>query len=265
MEVVSLGWRTDLMMLRLQGSTITDQGTCLAVRTPSNPTYWWGNFILYAQPPAAGDPGRWLAHFAAEFPEAGHLAFGVDGTHGVTGAAEELIGLGLSLEVSTVLTARAVREPPRPNRDAEYRPLISDEDWAAAVAVEVANREDDGDERDVAAFEALRMQSRRRLADSGHGAWFGGFLDGRLVTSLGIFTDGSGIARFQSVNTLSSARGRGLAGTTVYHAARYGLTELGADTLVIVADQDAVAARVYRSVGFADSEAQVQFERGPLT
>jgi hypothetical protein len=47
----------------------------------------------------------------------------------------------------------------------------------------------------------------------------------------------------------------------VHHASRYGFDELGARTLVMVADPDYLAVRVYRSVGFADSESQLQAER----
>lgn len=262
MQITSLGWRTDLMMLTLQGSTVTDRGSSLVVRTPTNPAYWWGNFILHERPPGVGDAERWLAQFTTEFPDAEHVAFGVDGADGDTGEVEEFTQVGLPPELATVQTATVVHEPPRPNRDALYRPLESDRDWAAAVEVSVANH--DGDDTDAyRQFEGRRMQARRRLVEAGHGAWFGAFVDGQLMTNLGIFTDGSGIARFQSVNTLPSARGRGLAGTAVYHAARYGLAELGAETLVIIADPNNLAARVYRSLGFTDTEVQVQFERGP--
>jgi hypothetical protein len=49
----------------------------------------------------------------------------------------------------------------------------------------------------------------------------------------------------------------------VHHVSRYGLDELGAHTLVIVTDPDSSAIRVYRSVGFADTESQLQAERPP--
>ena len=43
----------------------------------ANPDYYWGNFVL-----ARADPGnheRWLAVFAGEFPDATHVAIGLDG------------------------------------------------------------------------------------------------------------------------------------------------------------------------------------------
>lgn len=65
--------------------------------------------------------------------------------------------------------------------------------------------------------------------------------------------------------THPEARGKGLAGTLAAWAAGYGQAELAADTLVIVADPEHVAARVYASIGFTPAEEQLGFQRGPLT
>jgi len=43
----------------------------------------------------------------------------------------------------------------------------------------------------------------------------------------------------------------------VHHASRFGFDELGAETLVMVADPDYLAIRIYRSVGFEDTETQL--------
>ena len=50
----SLGFRSDLMLLALQGSTITREADHLVVRTPANPDFHWGNFLLFDRPPAPG-------------------------------------------------------------------------------------------------------------------------------------------------------------------------------------------------------------------
>jgi ribosomal protein S18 acetylase RimI-like enzyme len=73
------------------------------------------------------------------------------------------------------------------------------------------------------------------------------------------------LARFQNVETRPEARGRGLAGTLVHHVSRYGFDELGAQTLVMVADPDYLAIRIYRSVGFTETETMLQAERPPAS
>ena len=65
MNIHSLGYRTDLFFPRFDGE-VTDRGDYIVIRTTSNPTYHWGNFLLFSQPPAAGDLERWLRLFAAE-------------------------------------------------------------------------------------------------------------------------------------------------------------------------------------------------------
>ncbi len=68
MRVTSLGFRTDLALRVLEGATISDRGAYLVIRSPGNPDYWWGNFLLLRDAPGTGGP--WLARFAEEFPAA---------------------------------------------------------------------------------------------------------------------------------------------------------------------------------------------------
>jgi ribosomal protein S18 acetylase RimI-like enzyme len=260
MEIVSLANRTDLALLERAGSRVSDCGTHLVVRTPDNPTYWWGNFLLLSGPPASrAEAEDWLACFERELPQARHRTFGIDGTEGTVDDLAPFTALGLEAEVSSVMTAETVHEPPRPNTDATYRRLTSDDDWAQQIEVSRAG-EDVGYDLP---FVTAKTRADRRLVEQGHGAWWGAFEGDRLLSSMGLFTASPGLARFQSVKTHPDARGRGLAGTLVHRVSRYGFEELGARTLVMVADPDYLAIRVYRSVGFADTERQLQVVRRP--
>jgi RimJ/RimL family protein N-acetyltransferase len=244
-DVTSLAFRTDLALLELGGSTVEDRGDHVVVRTPHNPTFWWGNFLLLDRVPQPGEHERWVDRFAETFPDARHLAFGVDGT---VGRASDLAGfaeMGLSIDASTVMTATSVHRPPRPNDEAEYRRLTSDDDPGYET------------------FESRRVATDRATSAAGEGAWFGAFLDGRLVSQMGLAKAGPGLARFRLVETDPAYRGRGLAGTLVHHVSEYGFDVLGATTLVMVADPGYLAVRIYRSVGFDDTETQLQAERGP--
>ena len=50
----SLGYRTDLALLTLGGSTVQQRDGYLVVRTPANPLHWWGNFLLLPYLPTPG-------------------------------------------------------------------------------------------------------------------------------------------------------------------------------------------------------------------
>jgi len=259
-EVRSLGYRTDLMIRVLEGSQVEDRGDYLVIRSPGNPTYWWGNFLLLAAP-VQDQAARWVATFRTEFPAARHVAIGVDVTEISAVDIGEYIAQDLRLERSSVLTAQELAEPTRPNRQAAYRALSGDDDWRKSADLRAAVNA--GEPSSDPEFLHARVQVERALTEAGHGAWFGAFVDGCLVAQLGLITDGSGVARYQSVETHPDWRRRGLAGSLVWQAGRHGLDSLGASTLVIVADPHADAIRVYRTLGFADAETQVGFERQP--
>ncbi len=264
MDVKSLGYRTDLALLRLGGTEIEDRDDHLVLRSPHNPTHWWGNFILLAAPPPAEEAQRWLEVYHETFPDAEHVALGFDGIDGNVDDLNGFAALGLSVEAQSVMTAQTVNEPPHPNSEATYRTLTSDDDWSQLVEIRVACKDD---EEPVAyrRFAEAKVRSYRQMTEDGHGAWFGAFVDGRLLSTMGLFRADTGLARFQSVETHPEARGQGLAGTLVHHVSRYGFDELGAETLVMVADPEYLAIKIYRSVGFESTENQLQAERPPVT
>jgi len=264
-QVRSLAFRTDLALLRLAGSVVEDRGDRIVVRTPHNPGYRWGNFTLLERPPSADEVTAVLATYDADFPDSSHRALGIDGTTDQRAALGPLVDAGMKDDTATVMTARSVHPPPHPHTEAELRPLVSEEDWVQRVEVSVAV---DAGENDPAAyldFATRRARDERRLCEEGHATWWGAFLDGRLASVMGLVDAGDGLARYQDVETHPEFRGRGLAGTLVHRVARHGLDERGARTLVMVADPGYVAIRIYRSVGFSDTETQTlldQPERG---
>jgi GNAT superfamily N-acetyltransferase len=259
-RVNSPGFRTDLMLRLLEGGKAVDHGDYLTLHSPQNPAFWWGNFLLMPESALRDGADRWVSRFAGAFPGAQHVAIGVDGTGGCTALPASYLEAGSRLDCSTVLTATAVRPPPYRDEAAQYRPLETEEDWRQAVELRIACADEPSSSRE---FSERRVAEQRRIAEAGHGAWFGAFRSGRLAAQLGLFSDGGPIARYQNVETHPSARRRGLAGTLVYHAGRYGLDVLGARTLVMVADPGYSAIRIYRSVGFADRETQVALQHEP--
>ena len=256
MRVTSLGFQTDLALRVLEGAEITDRGDYLVVRSPDNPTFWWGNFLLLASWPGPGTGDGWLARFATEFPQAGHLTLGVDAGHEPAQVPPEFPAAGLEFERATVLTCAAVQPPPHQNTEAEIRRLESDDDWEQSRDLGIRCHGYGGP------YLERRAGARRRLTQADRAAWFGAFTGGRLLAQLGVCDAGGGLARYQDVETDPAARRQGLAGTLVWCAGRYAAEAFGAGTLVIVADPAEGAIRVYRACGFADAQDQFSFERG---
>jgi ribosomal protein S18 acetylase RimI-like enzyme len=257
MKVRSLGYRTDLAILALEGSQVTDRGDHLVIRTPRNPEYWWGNFLLLRDlKPGSGS--NWMAKFDAEFPNAQHMALGLDATD--PGAVDPRELAGMTMERNAVMTATSVHAPPHPNTEAVLRTLDGDGDWRQSF--ELAAAVHAGEPAGDAGFLTAQLAAKRSLTEAGHGAWFGAFHDGTLVSQLGLITIKAGLARYQNVGTHPAARRRGLAGTLVWHTSATTLTG-DTKTLVMVADPGDAAIRVYRSVGFTVTESQLSFIRQP--
>jgi len=259
MEPRSLGYRTDLIFPRFDGH-VTDRKDYVVVRTPSNPTYHWGNFLLFPEPPGPGDDARWLARFAEEIgppEEVGHIAFGWDDPEGRRGEVDPFLARGFTFEDGVVLAASEVRRPPKFNPEVEIRPLSEDWEWEQAYGNQLACRSDafQGDEG-YAAFKAQQMWRYRTMVEAARGEWFGALIQNHLVADLGVFVQ-DGLGRFQSVGTHPQFRRLGICSTLVYRAASYAFQLMGAERLVIVAEADHYARDVYCSVGFEPVEKQV--------
>ncbi len=263
---LSLGWRTDLIFAHFDAQVI-DRGDYLVVRTPHNPDFWWGNFLLYGAAPKPGDALAWKAAFDAEIasgsPHCRHLTFGIDSAAPVS-LPDDLAALGLTLSASTVLTQQSnqLRAPGRPlGAGLVVRALRLPEEAGAAVQLQV---ESDEGENEMPAYRMFRERQMARYAAmqcAGLGRWFGVFaqtVNGpKLVADCGLFRDAqSSLARFQHVETHPLWRRRGLCTALVHAVCRFGYAQMGVPRLVMLADPADVAIGIYESVGF---------ERGPST
>lgn len=257
----SLALRTDLALLELSGSTVEDYGTHLVVRTPANPQFYWGNFLLLRRPPFPGGAREVLAAFDAEFPGAGHRAVTFDlptlDEPPREVDVEEFVAAGMKASRGVALTAAELHPPAYPNTEAELRPLVGDEDWEQRIALSVAITEAEG-AGSAEAFSRGKAAQERDLEARGLGQRWGAFAGERLLATAGLYRVEGDLARYQSVETAADARRQGLAGTLVHRLAEYGRDQLGARTLVIVADADDEAIRLYRSLGFVGTETIVE-------
>ncbi len=264
MNVRSLGYRTDLIFIAFDGKII-DRGDYLVVRSPANPTFYWGNFLLFSQPPQAGDYTKWRELFAHEIgapPETEHQTFGWDSPEGDQGVIQPFIQAGFRLNLGVVMTSAELQAPARSSDLVSVRALKSGPDWEQAVDNQVACREPEFGESEYRIFRNRQMDRYRRMAESGFGDWFGAFVDQRLVADLGIFHQ-DGFGRFQSVETHPDFRRQGIAGTLIVKAGRQAMAEYDLHTLVIVAEPDSSPARLYESLGFQLAEKQIGLEWWP--
>jgi ribosomal protein S18 acetylase RimI-like enzyme len=273
----SLVWATSIDVLPPE-RLVSRRDGYLAVRSPTNPTHYWGNLLVFDDAPGPGDGERWEAVFAAEFadlPRVRHRTFAWDRTDDARGAMDsEFRGRGYDIDLSVGMIASPDEIHPHPRANAEVvvkaldpEPGGDDErHWHQVLELQAAGRDPDSSETEEAhrVFSRTRQAELRAMFRAGLGAWYVA-LDGDVVAgSMGIVVTG-GRARYQAVDTAVSHRRRGICSRLLVDAARHAVATYGATRLVIVADPDYHAAGVYESVGFRPIERVCGVCRPPRT
>jgi hypothetical protein len=128
MDVESLAFRTDIALLQQTGSVAEDRGDHLVVRTPHEPSFYWGNFLLLATPPAPALVDHWIGVSRHEFPGAEHVSIGMDRCEDVA-ALQPLREAGFRVDTVVAMTTGSVRPDDRVPGGAELRTLVTDADW----------------------------------------------------------------------------------------------------------------------------------------
>lgn len=258
----SLTLATDLDVLAVD-RVLTRRDEYLVVRSPSNPSFFWGNLLLFDDAPGEGDRLRWEAWFDAEFAgieRVRHRAFVWDRSDGAAGRAHEEFGdSGYTIDESIGLVAapEELRSHPRENREVTVRMLDPGADaalWSAVLDLQTANREEGHDEKSYYEFAHARQRELRAHFVAGRGGWFVAVSgDGEIVGSCGVVVSNER-GRFQSVDTALAHRRQGICSRLVVETARLAVERFAAEQLVVVADASYHALGLYESLGFRRQE-----------
>ncbi len=252
MHLKSRSHASDAALARFDGE-VREREDYVVISTPSNPSFYWGNFIVFSRPPrGARDCAAWREIHARELGEHPERAtiFAWDEIDGATGDDAAFLAAGMSRDLGWCMSARDV--VPNKNHDPalRVRPLATEPEWQSAetclAAAFSAKRAGD---RLVRNFVRQQLIRYRAMAAAGVGVWFGAFEGERVIGACGLVRQGE-VARFQLVGTDPAHVRRGVCSTLLYHAGRFGLDVWGARELLIVADAHAHAKEVYRSLGF---------------
>jgi len=247
----SLGFKTEMIFHRFDG-TVLDRGEYTVVKTPSNPGFMFGNLLLFFQAPKLGSLEKWKKIFQKEFEDDSavkHFTFLWDSPTEGIGDVTELAMEGFKVDFSVVLTAQSVHPAVKSNSAVKIRPLSTDAEWAEVTETQIISKAAEYGEASYRKFKKRQMARYRAMSEKELGHWFGAFLDGKLVGHLGIYREGT-LGRFQSVETHPDFRRQGICGALVYESAKFAFDKMGLTDLVMVADENYHAAKIYESVGF---------------
>jgi len=267
-HATSLAWHSDLLFARFAGE-VSPREDCLVVRTPTDPTFYWGNFLLVQQPPGDADFDGWMARFDAEIGAhdraTQHVAFGLDVIDATLPPSFARAGFELIRSTVLALSAEQLIHPRKAvPAGFEPRPLRLPQEIGAAVDLQVRTEDTGFEPHGYRVHREARMAGYAAMDAAGLGRWFGVWHRDALVADCGLFTGDTPearIARFQHVETHPEFRRKGLCSALVHHACRYGFERLGVNRIVMCADPDDVAIGIYRSLGFSPLGTQWHLQR----
>ncbi len=256
MEITSKGIQSDFIFHKFEGIT-TDLGDCMSVRTPNNPDYFFGNYMLYPTPPAVGDFARWMTRFEAVFapyPAVRHHTFQWLPSDAPDPAAlEEFKQAGFTIDETSVLATRSVHsDKPAPD-GVDFREIRTDAEWLAVIDAQTRDGFPQIPLEEYRRYKEAIFANYRKMSEQGLGDWWGAFKGNELVADLGLFFD-EDVGRFQSVETAPEHRRQGICRAMVAHVSNHGLAAHPDITLVMHADAHDVARGIYCSVGFGEIE-----------
>ena len=258
MPVRSLVTSTDIGVAG-ESCSVIERDDCVVIVTPSQPSYYWGNFVVMPRPPADGDLVAWEDVFTTAHPEMRHRAFTWDVARSGYELPEAFAAAGYELESVVALTAPtdivvdAGRTLPvgmqfllaDPAQEAHWRRLVD-----LAVMMRPASYAD----ASYFSYAVERYAVHRRAVRDGRARWVLGVHDGNIIASLGIYACPAGRARYQDVMTHPGYRNQGVASALLVHAASEARASWPTEVLVIVAETDGDAHRLYERVGFSVAE-----------
>ena len=249
--------RTDLHLIRLHGVVDEEDGV-ISARTPTNPTYRWGNFLLLPAPPQASDLEHLVRRATAKLkdqPESLHAMIRWDGDSICPELESHASRLGLQNDPGMAM--RATRMEPIRTPGVTIRQINFDNDWPD---IECLNRTCDPlemqGESDYVLFKKRLRDSWRVWAEESTVSWWGGFMEGRLVGQLGLVCCPNGLGRLQSVETHPDFRRRGVCTTLVAHVVHHALQGEDCNEVVLGIEPKSDASRIYHKLGFALEEWQ---------
>ena len=246
MKIKSLGLRTDIMFFKFQNNVIEKQDY-IVITTPENPTFFWGNMLIYPKKLNVDCFERWNKDFKKEFhhiKEIEHITFAWEEAGDIQ-EIKKFIDNGFEYNESLILISNKNKiKLMFQNNHIVCRRITTEIQWKNLIEFQVLNNTDFRVE-EYHSFIQKRFKNYRNLSKAGHGHWYGAYLNGKLVSDLGLFWE-EGLARFQNIKTISEFRKRGISQTLI----NFAVHDSGCSNFVIEAEEDGPALNMYKSIGF---------------
>jgi len=253
--ISSIGFSTDIMLASLLGK-LTEQNRYFVIRSPGEPNFYFGNYIVFKSSTLPTDFTEAVATFEKELgddPQIKHRLFAWNAREEFPSIPQSATQMGYSHDPSLVLTMKTGPIKNEINSDFTYREINLDKEMSDLIECQVLNASSGWTPDGLRKNMESRLPKYARAARAGRGAWFGAFDGNKMVGDFGIFHDGQ-VGRFQSVGTIPEYQNRGICRSLLRYACEFAFDEWNLELLVIAADPKHHAQKVYKNAGFIPTE-----------
>lgn len=256
-QLKSKALTSELILLR-DSCEIKERKEYFVIRSLRNPYFHWGNFLIFNQAPKENDLPKWEEYFCEEFPEFIHQHRAFTWIKG-----EDFPNFTIReyhLEKMACLTTKDIQQVQQIHPDITIRRIQSEEEWIELEKKQTERIDLKEHDTSFLKFNKQKFKDYKAMIDKHFGDWFVADLEGKWVADLGLFY-GEGMARYQNVTTYPGFEGRGIAHALVYGSAKYALKNYPIEELVIVADENSRAQKIYQNLGFQMVERRTNLYR----
>ncbi|MHA6265565.1 GNAT family N-acetyltransferase [Aliiroseovarius sp. CAU 1755] len=257
----ALEFDTDLMVQAGQ-CDVVDLPDRIIQTTPAEPNFWFGNRVLFRDPPR--DAAQVIDGFHGDLPHTRHICLGWDIPNLPLDHVRTVFAqTDLVVEQSETLALRGELNRASAPKGLTIRPLVSAADWAQSEAISKRDLlADKMPVRGMDSFLSKRSKGRRAQIEKRMGQWFGAFRGADLVGDMGIFHNDR-LIRYQSVQTHFDHRRQGICSALLCASLDWARARAPDALAVIVANAESDAGRLYRRAGFAALETTISAFRPP--
>jgi len=252
MKIQSLGMATEAMFAAFDGAVI-DRGDYVVVSTPKNPTFFWGNHLIFPEAPRPSDLEPWTKIFERELPNCAHRAFMCDRTDGEGFDYEPLRAHGFIPDPSCIMRLDADPKGPSAEIVSLDKPPFDLLDACFTNGREGYRR-----------FLAIQIDRYAAMIALGLGRWFAVMHEGSPIATCGIFSHPLPCWRFQLVAVHPDHRRRGHAASLVA-AVCLRARRIRTAPIILGCVPETAAQRIYARLGFAPIEHTIAIVRPPPT
>ena len=248
-------FKTDFFFLK-EGGIVEEFEDYILIKTPNNPTFYFGNYLLLKNAPKS-DQRADLEKLFDEIitvKETRHYNF--CWTDPSKEDYSDFINAGYEYQVCLSLVAYKddLIVPKRLNEEIEIRAFDGESDWQKWLELEIEEREPSSTEEGFTVYIEKKKTKYLKMCEKGKGNFYGAFINGELAASAGLFFE-DGVGRFQMVVTRTKHRRKGICTTLIYTMMKKYFQKL--DYLVIVAVEGYHALDIYKNLGFKEKDYQV--------